>query len=142
MIGIALGTLVAGYVAVVGMTFAGVPLVGRLAPPGVEQLTRPAADQGVSVSPGAQQSPLPTDGTGEGSLDGVEPPAGDAEAGQATADGRTGATTTSSTSTTVVTTTTTAPPGNGATTSVPGSNGTVPDRTHTTGPPAEPPGKP
>ncbi|HEX5945912.1 MAG TPA: hypothetical protein VFY82_06520 [Acidimicrobiales bacterium] len=141
MIGIALGTLVAGYVAVVGMTFAGVPLVGRLAPPGVEELARPAADQGVSVSPGAQQSPLPTDGTGERSPDGVEPALGDA-AGQATADGGTGATPTSSTSTTVVTTTTTAPPGNGATTSVPAPNGTVPDRTHTTGPPAEPPGKP
>lgn len=141
MIGVGLGALVTGYVAVVGMTFAGVPLVGRLAPPGVEQLTRPATDQGVSVSPGAQQSPLPTDGSGEDPLDGVEPPAGDTASGQATADGGTGAPTTS-TPTTVVTTTTTAPRGNGATTSVPGSNGTVPDRTHTTGPPTEPPGKP
>jgi hypothetical protein len=137
VVGGCLGTLVLGYVAVAALTFAGAPLVGRIAPPGLGQLSRPAGDQGVGVGPGAQESPLPPAITGaddpattpgnasptDGADDPAEQPAP------------------STSTTTTPSTTTTAPPGQGSTTSVPAPNSTVP--THPTGgPPTEPPGKP
>ena len=137
-IGGGLGALVLGYVALVGMTFAGVPLAGRLAPPGVEQLSRPTSDQGVSVTPGAQESPMPP--ADDVTVPPVEPVPAGGPVAPAPDEGAGGTAAGSSTTTGV--TTTTAPAGNGATTSVPGPNSTAPERTRPTGPPAEPPGRP
>jgi hypothetical protein len=137
-IGGGLGVLVLGYVAVVGMTFAGVPLVGRLAPPGVEQLSRPTNDQGVSVAPGAQESPLPP--ADDVTVSPVDPVPASGTVAPSPDEGAGG--TAPGSSTTTGPTTTTAPPGNGALTSVPDPNSTAPERTRPTGPPAEPPGKP
>lgn len=136
-IGGGLGAVVLAYVAVVGLTFAGVP-VGLLAPPGVEQLSRPSDDHDLRVTPGAQENPIPAAGTGEAT-------SGDAGAPAVTSTddpGLAGAGTGTATTSTTTGSTTTTRPGNGATTSVPGPGATVPDRTHTTGPPSEPPGKP
>lgn len=127
VVGAGLGALVFGYLTVVGLAFAGVPLVGRLAPPGVSQLSRPAGDGGVAIGPGAVESDLPPAATG--SQTSVPTPTA------APADQPAATTTTASTTTTVA-------PGRGATTSVPAPPPSVPERTHTTGPPTEPPGKP
>jgi hypothetical protein len=141
LVGICVGTLVLGYTAVAALTFVGAPLVGRLAPPGLAQLSRPAGDEGLGVGPGAQESALPP-----GAARGADPAAnpGTAEALAADDDvSELPAPSSTTTSTTPSTTTTTAPPGQGATTSVPAPNSTTPERTHTTGgPPTEPPGKP
>jgi hypothetical protein len=125
VVGAGLGVLVFGYLTVVGLAFAGVPLVGRLAPPGVSQLSRPAGDGGVAIGPGAVESDLPPAATGPSS----------AGPGATLTDA-------SATTTTIASTTTSTAPGRGATTSVPSPASTVPERTHTTGPPTEPPGKP
>lgn len=140
-IGGGLGALVLAYVAVVGLTFAGVPL-GRLAPPGVEQLSRPSDDHDLRVTPGAQENPIPTAGTGEGTSGDAGAPAVAATEDPGLADPGAGTGTDTATTSTTTGSTTTTRPGNGATTSVPGPGATVPDRTHTTGPPSEPPGKP
>lgn len=146
LLGACLAALVLCYVAVVGLTFSGAPLVGRLAPPGIGELSRPAGDDGLDVGPGSQESPLPAaavapDGSATGargsapSNTAARPPAGP----QPTA--AQGAT--SVTPTTTPTTTTTPGRGQGTSTSVPTPSSTVPERTHTTGgPPTEPPGKP
>jgi hypothetical protein len=139
LLGGLLGALVLGYVAVVALTFAGAPLVGRLAPPGVDQLSRPAGDEGVDIGPGAQEALLPPAAT--------EPLAAGPGAMPTTAVGDAAGALDQqvAASTTVPTpaTTTTTLPGQGATTSVPTPSSTVPEHTHTTGgPPTEPPGKP
>ena len=59
LLGAGLAALVLCYVGVVGLTFSGAPLVGRLAPPGIGQLSRPAGDGGLDVGPGSRESPLP-----------------------------------------------------------------------------------
>lgn len=137
LVGGGLGALVLGYVAVVAMTFAGVPLVGRLAPPGVAQLSRPASQGEVSVAPGAQETPLPAFQPGQPAAPVVTttPAADDDPAVSPTV---------STTATAPATTTTvgTVPPGQGATTSLPPTNSTVPDHTRPTGRPTDPPGKP
>lgn len=128
VVGAGLGALVFGYLTVVGLAFAGVPLVGRLAPPGVSQLSRPAGDAGVAIGPGVVESDLPPAATGpDPAGPAPTPPAGLSDVSAAT---------------TTTGPTTTAAPGQGATTSVPSPASTVPERTHTTGPPTEPPGKP
>ena len=142
MLGACLAALVSAYVAVVGLTFSGAPLVGRLAPPGVEQLSRPAGDAGVDVGPGAQVSPLPPAATAApeaGSrADEVDPSGTDAAAtGEVTDAASTGA----PTATTIATTTTTTTPGRSTHTTEATPSSTVPEHS-TGGPPAEPPGKP
>jgi len=141
MFGACLAALVSAYVAVVGLTFSGAPLVGRLAPPGVEQLSRPAGDAGVDVGPGAQVSPLPPAATaapeaGSG-VDEVDPSGTDAAAtGEVTDTMPTGAPTA-----TTIATTTTITPGRSTHTTEATPSSTVPEHS-TGGPPAEPPGKP
>ena len=147
MLGVSLGTLVLGYVVVVALTFGGAPVAGSFAPPGLGDLSRPAGDDGPGVGSGAQVSPLPT-----AVVPGSAPVAGGAAtsdpapapAGDAPAPADPGATTLVPTTTAPPpSTTTTAPRGQGATTSVPVPNSTVPERTPPTGgPPSEPPGKP
>ncbi len=139
LLGIGLGALVLAYVTVVGLTFAGAPVVGRLAPPGVAQLSRPTGDDGPGVvGPDAREAALPPAGASPdpASAPGDTPSAGLDAGGPIEQPG-------STTTTAPPTTTTSAPPGQGATTTVPTPSSTVPDRTHpTAGPPTEPPGKP
>lgn len=145
LFGTGLGILVVAYVAVVGLTFAGAPLVGRLAPPGVGQLSRPTDDDAAGVvGPDALETALPSAAASHepastpADLTGADATGADLDAGESV--DQPGAT---ATTPAPATTTTTAPPGQGATTSVPTPNSTVPDRTHPTGgPPTEPPGKP
>jgi hypothetical protein len=139
LVGACLAALVLGYVAVVGLTFSGAPLVGSLAPPGIGDLSRPAGDDGLDVGPGSQESPLPAaavaPGASETGAPGPAPWRPSAET-QPAADPAT-------TSATPTTTTTTPLRGQGTTTSVPTPSSTVPEHTHPTGgPPTEPPGKP
>jgi hypothetical protein len=138
LLGACLAALVLSYVGVVGLTFSGAPLIGRLAPPGVDQLARPAGDAGLGVGPGAQESPLPAaaapDETAERRetvpVDGALQPAGTSAAPATTVPA-------------AVTTTTTLAPGQSTSSTVPTPSSTVPERTHSTGgPPTEPPGKP
>ena len=141
VLGTCLAALVASYVAVVGLTFSGAPLVGRLAPPGVDELSRPAGDAGLDVGPAAQVSPLPPAATADpaaasGIGDDDPTPADAPVPGETTDAGATGATT----ATTIATTTTTAP-GRSTNSTVPTAASTVPEHS-TGGPPAEPPGKP
>jgi hypothetical protein len=112
-------------------------LTGRLAPPGVDQLSPPASDEGVSVSPGGQERPLPPATGRPGAAAGSSASTPASGAGD---DSAAGAPTTTAGDVTT-TTATTAPPGNGATTSVPAPSSTVPDRTRPTGRPSEPPGR-
>jgi hypothetical protein len=146
VIGACLGALAFGYAAVVALTFAGAPVVGTLAPPGVEELSRPAGDAGTGLGPGAQEVPLPPAGDAQ--------PEAVAEAGAREAPARTagsgadapstGQAPVADSSTVATTSTTLRSRGQGATTSLPSSDSTLPTKpTHpTTGPPAEPPGKP
>jgi hypothetical protein len=142
LLGACLASLVLCYVGVVGLTFSGAPLVGRLAPPGIGQLSRPAGDGGLDVGPGSRESPLPAEALG---------PPGSATEARGAAPGNAAApspaeprpTTAPTTTTASPTTTTTTTPGRGTTSSVPTPSSTVPERTHTSGgPPPEPPGKP
>jgi hypothetical protein len=143
LLGTGLAVLVLCYVAVVGLTFSGAPLVGRLSPPGVDRLSRPAGDDGVDVGPGSRESPLPPAAASP-----AAPPSDDAEPAAEGADSPApverqtpSPTTTAPASTTTITTS--PGPGQGATTSVPTPSSTVPEHTHPTGgPPTEPPGKP
>lgn len=136
-------SLAVGYLAVVGLTFAGAPIVGHLAPPGLDQLARPAGDEGAGVGPGQRESPLPP-AAGAGDVTGgtaataeTTPTPGD-EAATAPASPAPTATAPATTTTT----TAAAPPGQRATTTVPSPSSTVPDRTAPGGPPDHPPGKP
>lgn len=137
LVGTCVAALVLSYLAVVGLTFSGAPLIGRLAPPGVDQLSRPAGDAGLGMGPGAKQSRLP-------------PPAAEADDGtpdarQVAQDDAVGPADTPVTTapSAVSTTTTTVQPGQSTNSTVPTPSSTVPDRTHPTGgPPTEPPGKP
>jgi hypothetical protein len=132
--------VVLAYVAVVGLTFAGVQLAGTLAPPGVDDLSEPAGEQPAGVGPGAQESPLPPeafdpDAGRAGAAATTDPSSDEPDASPTTDQGP-------DASTPAATTTTTA----GSTpTTVPSPNATVPDHTRPTtpnGPPDEPPGKP
>ena len=139
VLGTGLGLLVVAYVTVVGLTFAGAPLVGRLAPPGVAQLSRPTPDDAADVvGPGARETELPSAAAPPGPLSATDPATG-ADPGGSPDDPSGAGVTTSAPPTT-----TTTAPGQGATTSVPTPSSTVPDRTHPTagGRPTEPPGKP
>lgn len=144
MLGVSVGTLVLGYVVVVALTFAGAPVVGSLAPPGLGDLSRPAGDDGPGVGSGAQVSPLPTAGA-----PGSAPDAGGAAAPDPTPDTAAEVDDPPEPSTTTPTTapppptTTTVPRDASPTTSTPVPSSTAPERTPPTGgPPAEPPGKP
>lgn len=142
MLGACLAALVLGYVGVVGLTFSGAPLVGRLAPPGIGDLSRPAGDDGLDVGPGSQESPLPAAAVApDGSADGLSGPAPANAASRPSAESQPDAA--PATTSATPTTTTTLGRGQGTTTSVPTPNSTVPEHTHSTGgPPTEPPGKP
>lgn len=135
-------SLAVGYLAVVGLTFAGAPIVGHLAPPGLDQLARPAGDEGAGVGPGQREAPLPP-AAGAGEVTG-----GTAATAETTPTTRDEAATvptppTPTTTTPATTTTAAAPPGQGAPTTVPSPSSTVPDRTAPGGgPPDHPPGKP
>jgi len=141
LLGTCLDALVGSYLAVVGLTFSGAPLSGRLAPPGVDQLSRPAGDGGLGVGPGAQESPLPpaavasADAPSEGS--GLAPDGADApQAVDTQAPPAVPAAVTTTTATTVA-------PGQSTNSTVPTPGSTVPEHTQPTGgPPTEPPGKP
>lgn len=129
------------YIGVVVLTFSGAPLVGHLAPPGVDELSRPAGDDGLGVGPGSHESPLPEaaademSGGGEVSQVGDEAPQ-PSEGSAPTSAGTSAAVTTS-------TATTTTAPGRSTNSTVPTPSSTVPEHTHATGgPPPEPPGKP
>lgn len=133
--------LVLSYIGVVVLTFSGAPLVGHLAPPGVDELSRPAGDDGLGVGPGSHESPLPEAaademfGGGEVSQVGDEAPQ-PSEGSAPTSAGTSAAVTTS-------TATTTTAPGRSTNSTVPTPSSTVPEHTHATGgPPPEPPGKP
>lgn len=141
------GRLVAGgvaivavsYLTVVGLTFAGAPIVGHLAPPGIDQLARPAGDDGAGVGPGPQEAPLPA-AADPAASEGTTTTTNDDQAVTAPAPPSPATTAASPTTTT---TTTAVPPGQGATTTVPSPSSTVPDRTAPGGgPPDQPPGKP
>jgi hypothetical protein len=131
LLGACLAALVLSYVGVVGLTFSGAPLIGWLAPPGVDQLSRPAGDAGLGVGPGSQESPLPAAAApDETPVDGAPRPAGTSAAQATTVPG-------------AVTTTTTLAPGQSTNSTVPTPSSTVPEHTHPTGgPPTDPPGKP
>jgi hypothetical protein len=136
LVGICLATLVLSYVAVVGLTFSGAPLVNRLAPPGVDRLSRPGGDDGLSMGPDAEESPLPPAALGSGA-----PSEGRDVTGAVTT--RHPAGTPAPPTTAPVASTTTTAPGRSTNSTVPTPSSTVPEHTHTThGPPAEPPGKP
>jgi hypothetical protein len=147
-IGGCLGALTFGYAAVVALTFAGVPVVGTLAPPGVEELSRPASGAGAGLGPGAQVVPLAPASDGQPETATAATGVGDARV--PTAGRGAGAPTTaqapvpSSPTTAPTTSTTLRDRGQGSTTSVPSPGSTVPTKpTHPTpGPPVEPPGKP
>ena len=129
--------MVLAYVAVVGLTFAGVQLADTLAPPGIADLSEPAGES-PGIGPDAQESPLPP-----GAFDPDADPAAPAPGPGAAAGQDTSTTPTTETPTTAPTTTTA--PGGGTTTTIPTTNSTVPDHTRPTapdGPPDEPPGKP
>jgi hypothetical protein len=138
-----LAAAVLGYVVVVALTFAGVPFVGRLTPPGVERLARPGPGSGAVVGPGAEESPLPPaavgppddPAAGPGTPGSTDTPASGGDAGSTIGP--------ATTATSVPSTTTTTARGNGPPTSQPTSSSTVPDRTHPTGggPPDTPPGQ-
>ena len=142
VLGTCLAALVASYVAVVGLTFSGAPLIGRLAPPGVDELSRPAGDAGLDVGPAAQVSALPPAATADPAASGiadVDPTPADAPGPGETSDaGTTGA---PAAATTTIATTTTTAPGRSTNSTVPTPGSTVPEHS-TGGPPAEPPGKP
>ncbi|HEX6420074.1 MAG TPA: hypothetical protein VFZ77_16355 [Acidimicrobiales bacterium] len=131
--------LTAGYLAVVGLTFAGAPLAGHLAPPGVERLARPAGDTGAAVGPGAHEATIPSPAGAPGEAATTPAAGGD---GTAPDDGAP-ATAATADPTTSTTATTAPPPGQGTGTTLPTPSSTVPDRSgHGGGPPDEPPGKP
>jgi hypothetical protein len=134
VLGACLAALVLSYVGVVGLAFSGAPLIGRLAPPGVDQLSRPAGDAGLGVGPGAQESPLPAAATpDETPVVGAPRPARTSAAQATTVPG----------AVTTPTTTTTLAPGQSTNSTVPTPSSTVPEHTHPTGgPPTDPPGKP
>jgi hypothetical protein len=134
LLGACFAALVLSYVGVVGLTFSGAPLIGRLAPPGVDQLSRPAGDAGLGVGPGAQESPLPAAAApDETPVDGAARPAGTSAAQATTVPG----------AVTTTTSTTTLAPGQSTNSTVATPSSTVPEHTHPTGgPPTEPPGKP
>ncbi|HEX8802966.1 MAG TPA: hypothetical protein VF743_02195 [Acidimicrobiales bacterium] len=136
-IGACIGALLLGYAAVVALTFAGVPVAGTLALPGVDALARPTGQDAADVGAGAGEVRLP-DGASDaaGSATTTTAPrsaATPADPGAADADG---ASTTSSTAPATTTTT----PGNRSTTSLPEPSSPTTRPGH--GPPAEPPGKP
>lgn len=142
----AIGAMALVYLIVTVLALAGAPGVGRLAPPGIDRLTRPSAGRGgdVAVGPDARESPLPPAAVAP-----KGPPTGESSSGgSGDTIGSTGhpgtVTTGDGASTTSTSTTTTAPtPGNGSATSVPSPSSTVPDRTRPTGggPPDAPPGQ-
>jgi hypothetical protein len=139
LVGTCLAALVLSYIAVVGLTFSGAPLIGRLAPPGVDQLSRPAGDAGLGVGPGAQESPLPP--VAAEAQDGTSDAREIAQVDGAIEPGETPATTVPSDAT--ATTTTTVAPGRSTNSTAPTPSSTVPEHTQPTGgPPLEPPGKP
>jgi hypothetical protein len=139
MIGVALGVVVLAYLVVVGLTFAGSPLGGSLAPPGVEDLSRPSRTGASSIGVSTDERPLPSEATAAEAPD-------PADLGAAGTPG----TGSPGTATTAPTGSTGAPPPPGGdppatTTTEPSPGSTVPTRpTHTVpdGPPDEPPGKP
>jgi hypothetical protein len=143
----AIGGMALAYLIVTVLALAGAPGVGRLAPPGIDRLTRPSAGGGgdVAVGPDAREAPLPPAAVApSGPSTGGE----SSSAGSGDTIGSTGqpdpVTTGDAASTTSTSTTTTTPtPGNGSTTSVPAPSSTVPDRTRPTGggPPDTPPGQ-
>ena len=136
LVGTCVAALVLSYLAVVGLTFSGAPLIGRLAPPGVDELSRPAGDAGLGMGSGAQESPLPSPA--------AEAQDGTPDAREVAQDDAVGpAATTAPSAVSTTTTTTTVQPGQSTNSTVPTPSSTVPEHTHPTGgPPTEPPGKP
>jgi hypothetical protein len=59
MVGATLAVAVLTYLVVIGLSVAGVPYVGRLAPPGLDLLSRPSGDAGVVTGPAVDEVPLP-----------------------------------------------------------------------------------
>ena len=143
LLAVGVASLAVGYLAVVGLTFAGAPIVGHLAPPGLDQLARPAGDEGAGVGPAQRESSLPP-AAGAGAVSGGTA----ATAGSTPTTGDETATATPLTPTSLAppattATTAAAPPGQGTTTTLPSPSSTVPDRTAPGGgPPDHPPGKP
>lgn len=59
LVGSALAVAVLGYVVLISLSLAGVPLVGHLAPPGLGRLNQPSGDVGVVTGPAVEVAPLP-----------------------------------------------------------------------------------
>jgi hypothetical protein len=129
---------IAAYTAVIALNLAGVPLVGNVAPPGVDRLARPVGDTPVVTGPSTEVVTLPppppsSDGTTPGPADEDDPSA---------ATGSTAAPdpTAPSTTTTAPTPTTTVR-GHGPTTTVTAPGTTDPVRGNGGGRPDTPPGQ-
>ena len=145
IVGSGLAIVVFAYIGVVGLTFSGVPLIGRLAPPGVNQLSRPAGDRGLDVGPDAQVSALAPEAVA--GADAASPAAGSAPGAgddpKSTDTAVSSAAAAPAVVTTTLATTTTTAPGLGTSSTIPTPSSTVPEHTNPTGgPPTEPPGKP
>lgn len=146
LVGLGATLLIAGYLVVMGLTFVGMPLVDGFAPPGADDLARPAGGDEPEVGPGARTAPLPPAATtdpGDGPTDTSTgaPSSGDGTTGSGTSP--TGPAPAPATTAPPPPTTTTSVPGRGATTSVPGPGSTAPDHTvPSPGGPPDPPGRP
>jgi hypothetical protein len=131
--------VVCAYLALVGLTLTGAPGTRHLSPPGLDALARPAGGGSADVGAEADEQPLPV------AADAPAAPGGEGGAGTGAAAPGPPAPRAPSTVTTApaeAATTTTVPdaPGQGATTSVPTPNSTVPAGGH--GPPSTRPGQP
>jgi hypothetical protein len=122
LIGAAVAVAVLAYLAVIGLSVAGVPYVGHLAPPGLDRLSSPSGDAGVVTGPAVDEVPLPATPV-PGTPDG----AGTGEAtSTAQAGGPAAPATVPTTATTVVPTSTTVTHGQSETTTDTTPNSTVP----------------
>lgn len=131
---------VAAYTAVIALNLAGAPLVGNLAPPGVDRLARPVGDVPVVTGPATDVVTLPPPPTSPS--DGTAPEPGD-ETGS-TADTTASTTSTAPSTTTTVpstATTTTTVRGRGPTTTVTPPGATDPGNGNGGDPPDTPPGQ-
>jgi cytoskeletal protein RodZ len=136
IVGTTSGGVALAYVVFVGMTFTGVPGLGQLDAPGLGQLTNPAGEQADVGSDPVEQA-LPDGIAGVAGSDGATTTT-TGTSGQGDASTAPATTAVSPiTTTTLAPATTTTVHGQGATTSVPSPNSTVPDKG---GPPTSRPG--
>jgi hypothetical protein len=124
LIAAAVAVAVLAYLAVIGLSVAGVPYIGHLAPPGLDRLSSPSGDAGVVTGPAVDEVPLPaapdpSTPNGPGTGEATATPA-------AQADGPAAPATVPTADTTVVPTSTTVTHGQGETPTDTSPNSTVP----------------